>query len=732
MTVPEALQLAIAHHQAGRLAEAEALYRQILAVQPNHADAWNLLGVIAQQAGRHDTAVEYIRRSVEQDPNNAGAHSNLGAALADLGRFAEAADACRRALQLQPGNPEACNNLGIVLVAEGRPGEAVPVYRRALDLRPEDPAAWCNLANALRVLEQLDEALDACRRALTLRPQFPDALNNLGSIFQDQGRIEDAVAAFRQALQLQPAHADACNNLGNALVDQGRFGDGVTALREASRLQPQRAEIHCNLGHALWWRRELDESVAACRRALQLEPGLPDAHLNLGNALRDQGQLQEAIGAFRQAVRLRPADAEFHSNLIYSLHFDPASEGALIEEEQARWNAKFDHAAARPDTFDRTNRNRDRRLRVGYVSPDLREHVVGLNLLPLLRHHEHREFEIACYSGSLRPDKVTEEFRRCADLWRETTGLSDEKLAATIRNDEIDILVDLTQHMAGNRLPMFALRPAPVQVSFAGYPESTGLLAIPSRISDRWLEELGMANTPRPQDSEFRIPNSEFSPERLFLLPSFWCYDPGEMSPAVNSSPAADSGRTTFGCLNNFCKVNEPMLRLWARVLLALPDSRLLILSAAGSHRRQVCAVMEGSGVASARVEFVEPRARKMYLELYHQVDIALDTFPYNGHTTSLDALWMGVPVVSLAGKRPVSRAGLSQLSNLGLPELVAHSEDEYVEIATRLGSDRLRLAEMRRTLRARMEGSVLMDAPHFARKIEQAYRAMWRDWCAR
>jgi predicted O-linked N-acetylglucosamine transferase (SPINDLY family) len=284
-----------------------------------------------------------------------------------------------------------------------------------------------------------------------------------------------------------------------------------------------------------------------------------------------------------------------------------------------------------------------------------------------------------------------------------------------IREDRVDILVDLSQHLAGNRLPIFARRPAPVQVSFAGYPASTGVEAIKYRISDRHLEA-----------------NCEFRPaERVFLLDTFWCYDPCGMEVNGNDLPALENRWVTFGCLNNFCKLNEPLLKLWARLLGSVQDSHLLLLTAAGSHRQRTIELLEREGIQAQRVEFAEPRPRRDYLELYHRLDIALDPFPYNGHTTSLDALWMGVPVVSLAGQQAVARAGYSQLSNLDLRELVAFSEDDYVGIATELAQDLPRLAALRATLRLRMEASMLMDGPRFARGIEAAYRAMWRAWCA-
>jgi predicted O-linked N-acetylglucosamine transferase (SPINDLY family) len=348
--------------------------------------------------------------------------------------------------------------------------------------------------------------------------------------------------------------------------------------------------------------------------------------------------------------------------------------------------------------------------------------------MPLFKLRSSAEFELICYSGVPQGDDLTGEFRRAADLWRCTVGLTDGQLAEMILGDRVDILVDLSQHMAGNRLPTFALKPSPIQLSFAGYPESTGTETIGYRISDPYLEgqtkcdgwQIGWKS------------NSDGTSEQVFLIESFWCYEPGALQIQPTPLPAREQGRVTFGCLNNFCKVNDALLRLWARLLGRVPDSRMMILCGFGSHRQRTVAIFAAEGVASQRLEFVEPQPRSKYLELYHRLDIALDPFPYGGHTTSIEALWMGVPVVSLTGERAVSRAGLSILNNLGLPELVAFSEDEYVRIAVNLANDLPRLAELRRTLRSRMERSVLMDGPRFARQIEAAYRAMWREWCVK
>jgi len=682
--IPEAFRIAVQHHQAGRLPEAEALYRQILAAQPNHADALHHIGIIAHQIGRHELAVAWIRQAIGVNPAGLNYHLNLGNALA----------------------------------AQGHPEEAIAAYHRALQVNPGSPEAYNNLGNALRQRGQLDEGVAAIQRALQLKPDLSEAHNNLGVVLAEQGRLDEAIAAYRRALKLKPGNAEAHNNLGAALAAQGQFGEAVAAYRRALELIPNYPRAHNNLGNALRERGQVDEALAAYRRALELRPDYPEAHNNLGVALKDLGQLDEAIASFRRALQCDPGVASAHSGLIYTLHFHPRHNASSISEECGRWNRQFSEPVKHFILPHANNREPERRLRVGYVSPDFRAHVVGRYILPLFEHHTREQFEVLCYSGVLLPDWMTERFRTLAGGWRNTVGVSDARLAEMIREDGVDILVDLTQHMAGNRLPVFARKPAPVQVSFAGYPESTGVETIEYRISDRYLES-GSAD-----DETGRK-------EQVCLIDSFYCYDARGMEAEVNLLPALESGTVTFGCLNNFCKVNERVLSLWARVLGKVADSRLVISSPAGGHRPRIIEALEREGVAAPRVEFVGLRPLREYVELYHRLDVALDTFPYNGGVTTCDALWMGVPVVSLAGETPVSRAGLSLLSNLGLPELVAHSETDYVSIAESLAGNLPHLAGLRSTLSDRMRHSVLIDAPRFARSVEAAYRSMWRAWCA-
>jgi len=684
ITVQQTFDQALRHHQSGQLQQAEQLYRQVIAQVPGHADALHMLGVLAHQLGRIDTAVDLIRQTIALRPNFPEAYMSLGNALRDKGELDEAIKSFRQVIALKPSYPEAHNNLGVALSRRGQPDEAIVAFRQSVALNPGYLEAHSNLGLALRNKGQLDEAIAAYRQVIALKPSLPQGHNNLGVALSRKGQLDEAIAAFRQAIARKSDYAEAYSNLGLVLRKKGR----------------------------------LDEAIAACQQAIALKSNYAEAHNNLGVASKDQGRLDEAIAAFRRAVALRPNYPEAHSNLLYALLYHPAYDSKTIAEEHRLWNQQHAEPLQKFIQPHPNDRSPDRRLRIGYVSPYFREHCQSFFTVPLFAHHNHEQYEIFCYSDVSRSDGITERLRSYADAWRITVGQSDHQIAESVRQDRIDILVDLTMHMANSRLLAFARKPAPVQVTWLAYPGTTGVSAIDFRPTDPYLDPPGE--------------HDAFYSERSIHLPdSFWCYDPLTNEPAVNSLPAESNGFITFGCLNNFCKVNEGVLGLWSRVLKAVDRSRLILLAPEGSHRRYVLDIFEREGITADRIELVQPRPRSRYLQLYQRIDIGLDTFPYNGHTTSLDSFWMGVPVVTLVGQTVVGRAGLCQLTNLSLPELITSTPEEYLQIVTALANDFSRLRVLRHTLRERITSSPLMDAPRFARNIETAYREMWRKWCA-
>ena len=682
LTIQQTFDLAMEHHHAGRLKEAEQIYKEILAQEPGHVETLHYLGVVCAQLGRRDDAVRLMRQAVERRPNYPEAMSNLGFALKQIGRVDEAIAAYRRAIDLKPDYAAAVYNLGAALHSKGQLQEAVAAYRRAIALQPSYVEAHANLGNALRSMGQLDEAMAASRQALAINPNLPEAHNNLGNSLQSKGRTDEAIAAYREAIALRPDLPEVHNNLGVALKDKG----------------------------------QLDEAIAAFGKAISCRPDYADAHNNLGNVLKEKGQLDLAMAAYRQAMTLNPKAPEHHSNLVLLLHYHPDCDARAIADEHRQWNVQHAQPLGQFICPYSNDRSPDRRLRIGYLSPDFREHVVGQNLLPLFGQHDRKQFEITCYAQVFRPDAMTRRLEQHADRWLSIVGLPDENVVKQIREDEIDILVDLALHSANNRLPIFARKPAPVQVSYLGYCGSSGIDAMDYRFSDPYLD---------PADADL-----SYYTEKTIRLRSYWCYQPWRTAPETSQSPAMKNGSVTFGCLNNFAKVSSAALDLWGRILAAVPKSRIIIHAPPGGHRADVAERMRLAGVDGDRLQFVAQQPWMEYIKSYCEIDISLDPFPFGGGITTCDALWMGVPVVTLSGDTAVGRGGRSILSNLGLTELVAFTPDEYAQIAIDLARDLDRMTSLRRGTRARMLASPLMDAEKFARDVEAAYRRMWHVWC--
>ncbi len=568
-------------------------------------------------------------------------------------------------------------------------------------------------ALALHRQEQLAPAEALYREILAREPGHADAWHLLGVIAHQLGQHEAAVACFGHAIAIDATVADYHNNLAVALERLHRLDKSAAACRVALGLNPSFPEAHNNLGNVLLRLDRTDEAVQAYIQAIRLNPRYADAHCNLGVALKDRGELDGAIAAFRNALRLRPDFAKAHSHLIFTLHYHPATDAALLGRELGAWRTRFGDPLRPAQTMRATLRKP--RLRIGYVSPDFRAHAVGRFLLPPFRHHDHEQFEICCYSDVAVPDALTVELRGHADRWHDIVGLGDAALAEKIRADRVDILVDLTLHTGRNRLLVFARQPAPVQVTYLAYCGSSGLATMHYRITDPYLD---------PADADL----SGYSETSVPLPDTYWCFQPIDDSPAVTPLPAVANGKVTLGCLNNFCKITDPTVETWAIALRALPGARLVLHATEGQHRARVLAQLAAAGVVGSRVDFIGHLPLHDYLAAYQRIDLALDPFPYGGGTTTCDALWMGVPIVTLAGRIAVARAGSSILHNVGLPELVARTPAGYVDRIVALARDLPALAKLRATLRGRMRGSPLMDAPRFTRNLEAAYQRMWKQ----
>jgi protein O-GlcNAc transferase len=533
------------------------------------------------------------------------------------------------------------------------------------------------------------------------------------------GRLHEAEKLYRKVLAEQPEHVDAIHNLG-VIAQQVGHPEGIVLLRRAIALKPDYVEAHNNLGSALRESGQLDEALAAYHQAIALKPGSAKAYNNLGNAMKDKGLLDEALEAYRHAIALDPGYVYAHSNLIYTMYFHPSCSGRMIRAEAERWNERHARGLASEIQPWTNQPDRDRQLRIGYISPNFRQHTNGLAMLPLLNSHDHSRYHITCYSDVQRPTHITMQCRQAADEWRDITACSDQEVAELVRRDRIDIFVDLVSHMANHRLLVFARKPAPVQVTYLGHQGTTGMGTMDYRLSDPHIDPPG-------------IGDADYVEEIVRVPDCYLCFEPMPDSPPVNEPPVLRNGYITFGSLNSFCKVTPQVLELWARILLAVPGSRLILRCPVGESQLRVLHFFAQRGVDSSRVD-AGPHwmSAKSYLQFHDRIDIYLDPFPHAGHTTSMDALWMGVPLVTLAGQTAVGRGGVFLLVNLGLYELIARDEEEYFTKAVGLAGDLPRLQAMRAAIRQRMEESPLMNVPRFARNIEAAYREMWRRWCDR
>ncbi|HTV49457.1 MAG TPA: tetratricopeptide repeat protein [Phycisphaerae bacterium] len=530
------------------------------------------------------------------------------------------------------------------------------------------------------------------------------------------GKFVEAEKVYQQILSQQPNNADALHLMGVLAFDRGNAQRAIELIQQAISIKPI-AGMYYHLGNAFKDLDQIDASENAFRKAIELKPNIALAHNNLGNVLKVQGKPKEAIGAYRKALEYESDLANAHSNIICVMHLIDEFDAATILQETLKWSEKYADpfkAFIRPHLNDR---NPDRKLRIGYISSDFRAHVVGWNLLPLIREHDHKKHEIYCYSGVSQPDDVTARVRFYSDRWRNIVQVSDQDTAQMIYDDQIDILIDLSVHSSSHRLGVFARKPAPVQATWLGYAGTTGLSTMDYRLSDPYLD---------PPGTDLSV----YREQTVCLAHSFWCYQPGGETVVPGPLPAKDAGFVTFCSMNNFSKVTPAVMDLWAKILNAVPRSRLVLYSKPGSHQEQVRNRFAGAGISLERLNFVGWQPWLHYINLYNRVDIALDTFPWGGGITNCDSLYMGVPVVSLSGRTAVGRGGKSILTNIGLPELAARTQEEYLDIAVKLAGDLPRLTELRRTLRQRMQQSPLMNAKRFARDIEAAYREMWRKWC--
>jgi len=577
-------------------------------------------------------------------------------------------------------------------------------------------------ARAMRSSGKLEEAIAAYWQAIAADPGLVPAHMELAACLREAGRHAEALAAVQQAVRLRPDDGGLHLALGGCFKSVGKIEEAAAECRRAIQLQPTLIFPYTNLATCLYEMGKLAEVEQVFREALRHLPMQPDAHSNLAWCLYLQGKLPEAVVEYRKTIALAFEWMEAHSRLLFVMLHDPGCSPREVFQEHMMWAQKFADPIT-PFPAQHSNlRDPDRRLRVGYISTDIRDTSIMFFIEPLLANHDHGSFEITLYADAPDADATTARAKTYADRWRDIAGLRDEQIARQVHEDQIDVLIELSGHNGSHLLRVMARKPAPVQVSYLGYAHSTGVRAIDYRIVDQYSDPPGMTEA--------------FNAERLVRLPrSNWVYRPPADAPAVAPAPCVANGYVTFGSFNMLPKITPQVVELWSKILAGVADSRLVLKSPGYSDpptRERYIQMFVSHGIDPSRLTFLDRTpARADHLAQYGLMDIALDPFPYNGTTTTCEALWMGVPAIVLSGRTHADRVGISLLTNVGLPELIARKPDDYVRIATELANDRQRLVDLRATLRERMEHSPLRDEQGFARDMESQYRTMWRTWCA-
>ncbi len=779
----ELMQVAVAFHQAGQLDEAEQQYRKLLAVLPTNTALLSNLGTIAIQKGDLDSALKLFERSLFINPNQANTIHNCGIALKDLKRLNDALVRFDSAIALVPNYVEAHFNRSVTLYELKRLNDALVSFDDVIALNPDYADAHFNRGVVLHDLNRLDEAFEVYKYTISLMPQYFAVYFKCGLLLHELNNLQEALAYFDCAIALKPDYADAYFSRANTLCRLERLEDAIVSYDQVIVLTPEftgayiirgnvlqhlkrldealisydfvismkadDAEAYCCRANVLHDLKRFDEAVISCRYALEIDPEYAEAYNNLGLTMLELGRLEEAEASFLKAIKYDPNHAKAYNGLgvissrLGRLNSEYFKKALAISPEYndifSNWlfNASMSASLNPSELFaehllyaeqyeaplrpywQSHNNDKDpyRCIQIGFVSGDFCDHAIASFVEPLLIHlSQFSSLTLHAYYNRVQIDKVSLRLQGYFSFWTAVVGLSDDELAEKIRSDGIDVLIDLSGHTSHNRLLTFARKPAPIQASWMGYPGTTGLQAMDYYLADKFF---------LPQE-----PFKDQFTEKLVYLPATAPFNPHNSAPDVNALPALTNGYITFGSFNRLNKFSPEVISVWAKLMLALPTSRLILAGMPESGYDTLITWFAEHGIVHERLSFY-PRSNIVeYLALHHQIDMCLDTFPYNGGTTTCHATWMGVPTLTMAGQTPASRAGASLLQQLGLDDFVSNNVNEFVNKGLSLANDLERLTEIRKVLRKRFELSAYHQPELIAKSLEQALRIMWQRWC--
>lgn len=706
--------------QSRNFLQAAGYFSKLVALRPNIHALREKLADCLYASGNYQQAAENYQECLFAHPDNQRLRFQLGCSRMESHHYAEASRCFSEVLQVDPRHARAACGLGVCLSHTGHPQQGVGQLERALELEPDNPVFLFNYGFMLLKLSRNEDSLAAFRKALEINPRCTDALYGLGNVLAQTGKPEEARDLYRSAIEIEPHYYAPYMAIGFTWQDT-HPAKAVEFYKKALAIKSDADDALLRLAEALARGGETGEANRCFEQAIALNPDNPAHYFAYGSALCAQGRPADAVECYRYCLRLDPAHSRAMSNLLFTLHYLPGVQPADLFQLHCEWQQKFAPEAERPDYFAQP-RDPAAPLRIGFVSGDLRQHSVSFFLEPLLAALDPREVTVTLYSNVKVPDDTTTRLRGFPVQWRDIRPLSDAAAAGAVQNDRQDILIDLAGHTADGRLGLFALRPAPVQATWLGYPDTTGLSCIDWRIVDDLTDPPGAEQLAR---------------EKLYRLPDgFLCYRPAPCTPElVEWLPSEVNGGITFASFNNFAKVSSECLILWRMALDSAPRSRLLLKSlglndqAAQEYNR---GKMTEAGIDPDRVDFLgRSETTGGHLAVYNEVDIALDTWPYHGTTTTCEALWMGVPVVTLAGITHASRVGVSLLTRLNLEQMIARAPEDYGRITSELAADAVWRSAFRREARERMRASALMDEPGFARRFTAMLQTMWAEYAS-